>query len=62
MKEEIYFIRYWNDFVKFNEYSQVKMYRGDKDHLQLFYQYLVARSNQELKEEIKKQTSLLSSK
>ncbi len=62
MKTDLDFQNYWNDFVKFNEYSQVKMYRGDKDHLQLFYQYLVARSNQELKDEIKKQTGLLSSK
>lgn len=56
MKEEIDFTRYWNDFSRFNEYSKIPVYRSDQKSLELFYQYLVARSNQELKEEISKQS------
>lgn len=55
MKDELEFTRYWNDFANFTRASKVPTYFEDPKSLDLFYQYLIARSNQELKEEIAKQ-------
>lgn len=56
MENESDFTRYWNDFTKFNEYSLVPVHRKDQKSLELFYQYLIVRSNKELKEEVVKQS------
>ena len=60
MKTEDEFVIYWNDFLKFNEYSQVKLYRQNEEHLKMLYNYLSARINKELTEELKRYNETIS--